>query len=163
MPVIVFLYILTLVYSISFYYPVEMYGAYQGAPLINFILCHFIHINILHLIMNGSLIALYWKSLSRYNMKFVIPIVFVSSILSAYLSAQETPTIGASSIVMSMIGVLCAFFSKSNKIRINILVIATCLISGLLAQHINTYIHLYSFYISFAVSLLTRRFMYAKG
>lgn len=156
---IAFLYILAFIYSISFYYPVEAYGAYCGCGWINYLACNIIHTNLLHLILNCTLLYVYWGKIKMMNRYILIPILALSSIAASMLSVQNEPTIGASAIVMAMIGVITAFSSKPQKMRILAIVGITCLITGLIAPHVNTLIHACSYTISLVASFLMRRFL----
>ncbi len=156
---VVFLYILVFVYTISFYFPTETYGAYCGCEWINYLTCHIVHTHFLHLAVNAALLYLYWGKIRMMNRYVLIPVLALASIAASVLSAQNEPTIGASAIVMAMIGVITAFSPKRQKIRILAIIGMTCLITGLIAPHINTPIHAYSYAISLAASLMLGRYM----
>lgn len=154
-----FIYILAFVYSISFYYHTETYGAYYGCEWINYLTCHIIHTNILHLSVNSALLYLYWERIKMMNKYVLVPIIALSSVIAAVLSVQIEPTIGASAIVMAMIGIITAFSPKWQKVKILSIIGMTCLITGLIAPHINTPIHAYSYAISLAASLMLRKYI----
>jgi hypothetical protein len=104
----------------------------------------------------------YWKRLRDFNLYIIIPILTITSILSAIFATYQEPTVGASAIVLSMVGIITAGIERHYMPKVILLLAFSFLTTGLFAPHINTLIHVYSFLISFAISLLSRRFIYDR-
>lgn len=158
----IFIVLLVYIYSIGFYYDTMQFGFYCGCDWWHYVTYSFIHTNILHLGLNSILFLMYWNRLRRFNLYIIIPIMMISPIISAVLSTYSEPTIGSSAIVMAMVGILTAGIPKSHIIKVFCLLTFSFITTGLFAPHINTLIHVYSFLLSFAVSLLLRRFIYDR-
>lgn len=158
----IFIILLVFIYTINSYYDITQFGMYNGCEWWHFITYSLIHTNILHLGLNVGLFLLYWNRLRYFNLYIIIPIITISSILSGVLSTYPEPTIGASAIIMSMIGIITAGMQKRYFLKVILLLIFSFITTGLFAPHINTLIHVYSFIFSLAVSLLFRRFIYDR-
>lgn len=158
----IFVIILTFVYSISFYYNTSQFGVSEGCDWWNLITYSFIHTSIIHLIINSSLFLLYWNRIKNLNLYIVIPILIVTPIMSASLSLFQKPTVGASAIVMAMIGIITVGLPKRQILKIVVLIAFSFVTTALFASHINTLIHVYSFIFSSMVSLVLKRFIYDR-
>ncbi len=152
----IFIIILVYVFSIGQYMDLSQYGIYEGCPLINLLTFHFIHANFIHLLLNCIFIGIYYRLIKPIGTKYIYPILLTVPVIAGYFSMYETPTVGSSAIVMSMLGILVAYLQRKQQIRTLIILSISCAITGLFAQHINTTIHIYSFSISFVLSLLLR-------
>ena len=149
----IFIIFLVFIYSIGFYCDTTQLGIYNGCEWWNYIF---------HLSINSALFLFYWRRLRNFNLYIIIPILIITSILSAIFATYQEPTVGASAIVLSMVGVITAGVEHRYMPKIILLLAFSFLTTGLFAPHINTLIHVYSFLISFAISLLSRRFIYDR-
>ena len=152
----IFIIFLVFIYSIGFYCDTTQLGIYNGCEWWNYITYSFVHTNFFHLSINSALF------LFNFNLYIIIPILIITSILSAIFATYQEPTVGASAIVLSMVGVITAGVEHRYMPKIILLLAFSFLTTGLFAPHINTLIHVYSFLISFAISLLSRRFIYDR-
>lgn len=77
---------------------------------------------------------------------------------SAVMFSHNLPTVGASAIIYTMIGMFLALFNykKEDYIRLWILVMLSILITSF-SDSINTGIHICSLSLSLIVSLIARR------
>lgn len=158
----IFIIFLVFIYSIGFYCDTTQLGIYNGCEWWNYITYSLIHINFFHLSINSALFLFYWRRLRNFNLYIIIPIMTITPILSAIFATYQEPTVGASAIVLSMVGIITAGIEQRYMPKIILLLAFSFLTTGLFAPHINTLIHVYSFLISFAVSLLFRRFIYDR-
>lgn len=152
----VFVLLLFFVYSISNYIDLSEYGIYNGCPALNYILYNFIHIDLLHLVINCFFFILYFNKIKFISIWQKIIMLSIIPIIAGILSTYDTPTVGASSIIMCMAGMLTAHFRKQDIIRVISLFSITFCFTFFFC-HINTLIHMYSFWISFLISFLYAR------
>lgn len=157
-----FIIILTFIYSIGFYCDTTRLGIYDGCEWWNYATYSLVHTNFFHLAVNSVLFLLYWTRIRHLNLHAVIPILAAASLLSAVFATYREPTVGASAVILSMTGIITAGLGRRDTLKVISLLAFSFLIMGLFAPHINTLIHVYSFLISFAVSLLFRRFIYDR-
>lgn len=96
------------------------------------------------------------------NMKLLIPMIIFIPAVSAYLSASSVPTVGASAIIMVLMGVYLTMPIPKKVVReIWILTIISFIVTFIFAPQINTLIHIYSLLLSYVISLLAGRRIYA--
>jgi len=101
--------------------------------------------------------------LKPFNLKIIIPVIIISSTIAATLSTYQNPTIGASAIVMSMMGLITSGLKKVPQRKVIMLVVFSFITTFFFAPHVNTLIHVYSFSISFVTGLLLKRKIYVAS
>ena len=118
------------------------------------------------MMVNVVVIYLYWKTIKKHTLDWLaILIVGTSSTLSGYLGAS-LPTIGASSIAFSLVGIYMVFiwnvFSKKELIKYYGLAILFLLIPPIINHSLAFLVHLYSLGISVSLSIIMRNVLYVR-
>ena len=140
----VFIFILILMYSVGRYIDLSCLALSTDSPLYTLFTFHFLHMKWYHLLSNLFLFTFYWRYMRVSNYRYTMPIVIFSSIIAAWFSRYDTPTVGCSAIIMAMAGILVATLNK--KLLIKNLIIFTISFAILsFVSHINTSIHIISF------------------
>lgn len=154
--------IFILIYSISRYNDVSFMYLHNGSEWYQYLTYNFVHTSFLHLSVNTTAYILYWNALVRSGVAKLETIIislssaFFSGIICAY---SETPTIGASAIVFSMLGVFCVRVPsptiKTGVIRY-VIILSFMAIQAFFNSGINWGIHLFSLLISTVISLILK-------
>lgn len=161
-----FILLLVCFYAMSCTIDLSQLGVSDTSPWWTLLTYSMVHLSFIHLLINSIAFMSYWRILKRYfNTYAVLCIAVFTSVISAYLGKAAIPTVGASAVIYSMAGTYIAAVPSlpKGKVKFFLMVIISFIFTGLFAQSINTDIHIYSFFISAAVSLLTRRFIYVKA
>lgn len=154
--------IFALLFSVGRYTDLTLLGASTSSPWWTLLTCHFMHLNLFHLLSNSILAAIYIHQLRRYyNPKTVIPIIVGATLLSTSISIESTPTFGASSIICAMIGVIVSSMDRKHLIKNTILVLICILITYLLSDNINSKLHITSFLLALIPGIAIRKHLYA--
>ena len=153
MPAVILLFF---IYSVGCYCDTSMYGIYTGCPPFNFITYSFVHLHFFHLVLNSVFLIIYWNKIRVIGLWKVIPILVAVPIIAGTLAVYDTPTVGCSSVIMSLIGILGAYIQRQQLLRLVMILGLTFLITWLFAPHINTLIHLLSFALAYVVSITLR-------
>ena len=153
MPVVL---LLILIYTFDSYCDMSIYGIYIGCSPLNYMLYNFIHTNMLHLLINAFFLVFYWEKIKTVGLWYVFPIIGVVPICAGLMATYDTPTVGSSAVVMSMVGILAAYIPRIYTVRLILTLVASSVITLLFAPHINTMIHLYSFVLSYFLSLIIK-------
>lgn len=159
MPLII---LLALVYSVSRYTDLTGWGMTQSSPWWTAITAQLLHLNLLHLLSNSVLIAMYSRWYTRWLNPYIsIPLTALVSIISITLSAQQMPTCGASCIVCAMMGLIVATQERKASLK-NALMISCCIIlTALLPSSVNWQAHAYAFSAAAVVTSLLGNKIYA--
>ena len=159
MPLVI---ILVLFYSVGRYTDLTGLGVTQTSPWWTALTAQLVHLNLFHLLSNSMLIAMYSRCYTRWLNPFIaLPITAFVSLTSITLSAQQTPTFGASCIVCAMMGVLVTVQERRAGLKNAILVTSCILITALLPSHINWQCHAYAFSLAVILTTLFGRKIYA--
>ena len=155
-----------LVFSVSRFYDLSFLAASSDSEWYKYITFQFIHNSFLHMMVNVIVIYLYWKTIKKHTIEWLaILIVATSSTLSGYLGAS-LPTIGASSIAFSLVGIYMVFiwnvFSKKELIKYYGLAILFLFIPPIINHSLAFLVHLYSLGISVSLSLIMRNVLYVR-
>lgn len=153
-----FITILIIIYIYSLFGDVTALGYYKGCEWYRYFTYTFAHANLIHLAINCGVITLIeWKIRPFRNITKYSIFIFCT-VVSGYLSACDTITIGASGLAMSMSGFLVSLLSL-NDIRKNMIIISLSFIfTYFFVDNINTLVHAYAFYMSFILGLVSRKF-----
>lgn len=161
-----FILILIFFYSISRVMDISFLGVGNDSPWWCYFTFSLIHLSIIHLIMNSFVFTCYWKILKKnVNLYFLVSMMILVPPVAAFLGNADIPTVGLSSVVFTMIGIYVVVIPLAKKalFKFIFLIILSFIFMGLFMPSINTPIHIYSFLISLAISLLSRRFIYAAA
>lgn len=160
-----FILVLVFFYSVGSFIDVREFAVDTHSNWWCFFTFNLIHLSFLHLLVNSFVFLSYWRRIKNIiNLYFFIPLIVLVPALSAMLSNQNTPTLGASAMVYAVIGLYLVAFPLPKKILIKFISLIVISFSfTFFLSSVNTSIHIYSFLISLVVSLLNRRFLYAKG
>lgn len=158
----IFIVILAVIYIVSLFTDVTTLGAGLSSPWYCLFTYSFIHANIFHVSVNAVFLWLYWKNTRFIPTKTRIVYLAVIPAIAAALSLRAVPTVGASAAVMTLAGILVAWFPRRLILRTTIIIVLSSLATFLFAPHINTPIHLYSFGFAFAAERLRRYLTYVR-
>ena len=131
------------------------------SPLYTHLSYMFQHSSIAHLVINSlSFIALF-RMLERHFNKWILSVLIItSSFIASFTSGYDIPTVGASAMIYTMIGLFLGFTSTGYKMKIAdtkkyllfITVIILSLIISFFNSHSNSTLHIYSIMIGFIIS-----------
>lgn len=161
-----FILVLAYFYSISLVVDISSLGVANDSPWWCLFTYNLIHFSFIHLLINSFAFLSYWRILKRYiNIYILISMMLFIPALAAYFSSYNTPTIGTSAIIYTMIGIYTTSIplQRKEKIKYISMVLFSFGITGLFASSINTKIHVCSFVISCLISLLAKKCIYAKA
>jgi len=160
-----FILILIFFYSVGSFMDVREFAVSTCSDWWCFFTFNLVHLSFIHLLVNSFVFLSYWRKMKDViNLYFFIPLIIITPALAAMLSSRNTPTLGASAVVYTMIGLYLVAFPLPKDILIKFLfLIIISFVFTFFFSSVNTGIHIYSFLISLVVSLLNRRFIHAKG
>lgn len=155
-----FILILLLFYSVSLHTDLSVMGYTETSPWWTMFTYNLVHLSFLHLLVNSFVIYSYWRLFRKHLCRAPLFLLLAfTSVFAAILSADTTPTVGASSIGYSMIGIFLALYniSKIEKGKLLLLVMASFFIPAIFSPHINTLNHAVSFITSLCFASLFRK------
>lgn len=161
-----FILLLIYFYAISNVVDLSSLGVSDTSPWWSLFTYNLVHLSFIHLSVNSIAFISYWGILKRYlNVYIVSAISMFVPAVSAYWGCYSIPTIGASAVIYTLIGIYTVAIplGKRELVKFLSLILFSFIFTGLFAQSINTRIHIYSFVLSVVISLLTRRFIYGKA
>lgn len=164
-----FILLLILVFSISKFIDFSLFAVKADSYWWQYLTFNLCHASVIHLIINSLALYVYWRILKQIVNKLVFfPVLIISVVLSAMFGVCEIPTVGASVICYSMVGIYTVAMyyiplniSRNKRIEFLALIAISFLVTGLFAPSVNTNMHIYSFFIATALSFISRRYMYA--
>lgn len=158
-----FILLLIFIWSLGMCTDIRLLGYSFDSPWYTLFTFSYVHVSFIHLLINSCVFICYWRSMKGLiNMKLLIPMIFFIPAVSAYFSASSVPTVGASSIIMVLMGIYLTMPIPKKVIReIWILTIISFVVTFIFAPQINTLIHIYSLLLSYVISLLAGRRIYA--
>lgn len=159
-----FILILIYVYSLGECLNTKVLGYSINSPLWTLFTFNIVHISFIHLLINSIVFISYWKILKEFINKYVFTLmVILIPAISAYLSFPSIPTVGASAMIYTMTGIYMYMIPIKKYILIQmwVMIILSFVFTILFAPHVNTLIHIYSFFISYFLSVIIGRRMYA--
>lgn len=128
-------------------------GYAAGSPLYTHFTYMFQHAGIFHLVLNSVAFFSVFNSLQRFlNTWFIMASIFISALGASFFAVYDKPTVGASSMIYTMIGMYIGvtLFRKDIKIadiRKYLLFIVTILL-GLVISYFkndsNFFLHVYT-------------------
>ena len=152
--------ILILIYicSISRFIDLTFLGVSKSSEWWTYITYNFIHLSFLHLAINSIAFYSYWRIVKRFFPLYVIiPILLCVSAISAFFCSSDTPTIGLSSIVYSLLGIyIPLMLYKKDRYKTYALVLVSFIVSMCFITKINTPIHIMSFLLSLIPGYIRR-------
>lgn len=148
--------IMIFVWTMSFYMDTTFLALSTENP-VGILTFSFVHISLLHLVINCIMLVSYWRLVRNLNMWKVIPIIVFSTLFAGLLSAKAEPTIGASALAMAILGVGVSRMPKDYMISMIIVCVVTFAFAWLIMPNFNFGIHFYSFFVSFLISITIGR------
>lgn len=123
-------------------------GVYDGA-LQNAFIYQFGHASMLHLVMNSIVILLTFKYVRKvYELEFgeisqslFIFIAYIGSVISAFISAVDIPTVGASGMIYFMLGEMIALKPNISSVQ-TIIMIVIAIIVQIVRGSSNVVLHI---------------------
>lgn len=165
----IFIFILILIYSISLHEDISYLGVHTGSEWYQYITYSFYHTSFWHLIINSLGFILYWEVLKRFTNKYICALIaFASAILSALICAFPTPTIGASAVVYSLVGIYCTGvfigdrLEKKIMYRTFIFIAISLILPALVNHRINWLLHIAAVFYSVFFSLVLNKVLYVR-
>lgn len=159
-----FILILFFFYAIGSFIDMRAFGISTTSPWWCLFTYSFVHLSFTHLLVNAFVFLSYWRKMKGIiNLYFFIPLIITVPVIAAILSAHTDITVGASGIIYAIIGIYIVAFPLPRNVLIKFitLIVLSFALTCFLPT-VNTGIHIYSFLLSLVVSLLCRRFIYAK-
>lgn len=150
--------ILLFVWSINRYIDLSILAISENSPWWTCFTYSFLHVSFLHLAMNLFVIWANSRAISKRDLKYIIPLSFILAPLCGYLAASNLPTCGFSSVVWVIIGYLVSGMKRKFMIKWLSIIAFTNVFTFFFAENINTMIHVYSFVLSFILSIAIRRY-----
>lgn len=154
---IYFLMLLAWVYACGQMADTSALGVRTGGAWWTLFTYSFVHLSLLHLVSNAALLVFYWRRVRLLPRWWTLCVLVSSVLLAGLLAARETPTVGASALVMAMAGVLTATFPRRQWPRMGLTVGLSFAATAMWAAQVNTAIHVYAYLFAFVASLLARR------
>jgi len=153
-----FIILLLYVYMMSFVTDTTYLGVSENSAWWTCITYNLVHLSFFHLLINSISFYCLWKYIKMLKKCIYIPLMIIIPMSSAVMFSHNLPTVGASAIIYTMIGMFLALFNykKEDYIRLWILVMLSILITSF-SDSINTGIHICSLSLSLIVSLIARR------
>lgn len=161
-----FILLLIYFYAISSVVDLSSLGVSDSSPWWSLFTYNLVHFSFIHLLVNSITFISYWRILKRYlNIYIVLVVSIFVPAVSAYWGCYSIPTVGASAVIYTLIGIYTVVIplAKRELVKSLFLILFSFIFTGLFVQSINTNIHIYSFGLSVVISLLTRRFIYGKA
>lgn len=116
-----------------------------------------VHANLFHIVTNSFAFVCNWRIIKKLNMYLVIPMMLFIPAVSALLSVKNIPTVGLSAVVYTMIGIITTLYqNKKAKYKLETIIIFSFIVTYVFAPHINTLIHIYSYFIALAISYVIK-------
>jgi len=158
-----FILLLIFIWSLGMCTDIRSFGYSFDSSWYTLFTFSYVHVSFIHLLINSCVFICYWRPMKGLiNMKLLIPMIIFIPAVSAYLSASSVPTVGASAIIMVLMGVYLTMPIPKKVVReIWILTIISFVVTFIFAPQINTLIHIYSLLLSYVISLLAGRRIYA--
>ncbi|MDR2917853.1 MAG: rhomboid family intramembrane serine protease [Tannerella sp.] len=122
-------------------------GYSNTSPIYTHITYIFAHAGLMHLLLNSLSFIYVYQGLKHYNLtRQSLIISFVIGIAASFLSAYDTPTVGASGMIFAMLGcyITTAGFTNQQMRRILVTIFLSLTIP-MLIPGINYKIHILSF------------------
>ena len=145
-------------YSLSRYFDLSFMYMTSRSEWWQYLTYTLIHNSIAHLSVNIAMLIIYWNALGKtHSPKAIIPICFISSIISSFLCSKVTPTVGASALVFSLMGIFTANMwttKNSNRLRFTLTLMTMVIIQTLVGfKNVNWQLHLVSYGFSIILTL----------
>ncbi len=153
--------LLIFIWSLGCSMDIRVLGCSISSPWWTIFTFSIVHLSFVHLLINSSLFMLYWKQMKGIiNLKILIPILIMVPAISVMFSISAKPTVGLSSIVYCMLGVYMASFKIYKPFQAWFIIIFSFIFTFIFARGVNTPIHIYSYFISYALSRFAGRWIY---
>lgn len=156
-----FILILIYFYSLSCAFDARSLSAFSGCPLYCYLTFSLVHVSFFHLLTNSVVIMSYWRLFKGIiNYRIFIPSVIIIPAVSAMVSVSVKPTMGASAVAYTMMGLFVFVYPLRRKDLVKYLsAIIFSFAVTLFAGSVNTEIHIVSFALSIAVGYTFRKRM----
>lgn len=153
-------YIIILIFFIIYFcFGLEL-GYTNGSPLFTHFTFMFQHVNLFHLIINSLAFIGVYRTLRKFIKGYIIILLCILiSFISSFFSVYDIPTVGASAMVYSMIGMYFGITLFDKKIKIidykkyslYVISVLVMLAASYLKESSNFFIHCCSLVISMGV------------
>lgn len=158
----IFIYALVLFYSLSRYYDLSFMYMDTNSPWWQYMTYTLTHKTFTHLLVNVITLAMYWNALNKLiPRKIILFICLVSTLAASFLCAKAIPTLGASAITYSLMGIFMAYLwvnGHNGKMKYTVTLIAMVSIQTLIGyRYLNWQLHLFSFGLSLLMALWISR------
>lgn len=130
------------------------YGYKEGSPLLNHFTFCFVHVSAIHLLLNCYSL---WYVINQKVIRtlFLIPTLYLISLVCSFFSESEYPTLGCSGILFAMIGLSCAESSRFWMfISFNLII----LMIGFLFPYMNASLHFYCWLCGFLIGAFIKMY-----
>ena len=157
-------YIFVILFIIVFFrYDISI-GYSKGSPIYTHLTYMFQHTNAIHLILNSFAFIGIFRTLERFIDKWVLFLSIISiGIVVSFFAEYTLPTVGASSMIYSMIGLFFGFCTKrririidKKKLLLFIVSIFLMLTISFFKTNSNFILHLYSICMGFCISFFLK-------
>lgn len=155
-------YLFVLIFILTFILFENDMGYTNDSPIYTHLTYMFQHSGILHLTMNSIAFIGVFHTLQKFLSKWIIlPMIILSGFLASFPSAYAIPTVGASTMIYTMIGAYISITLLSREIKITdtrkyllfIFCVAISLLLSLLNQGSNFLAHFHSLIFGFSISI----------
>lgn len=115
-----------------------------------------------HLLVNIITLVMYWNALIKViPRKIILIICLASTLIASFLCARMIPTLGASAVTYSLMGIFTAYLwtnGHNGKLRYTMTLITMVSVQTLIGyKYLNWQLHLVSFGLSFLMALWISR------
>lgn len=150
--------LLLYIYSMSGITDLRMLGVSSSSEWWAYFTFNFVHFTFLHLAVNSIVFYSYWRVIKRFFPLYIImPMLLIIPALSAYIVSFETPTVGLSAMVYSLLGMYVPLMLyKKDRYKTYLLVVMSFIVTMYFVPKINTPIHILSFLISLVPGYIRR-------
>lgn len=118
------------------------------------VMYNFYHVSWLHLVLNCITLWMLNTAFARWRVWFVWAVAFISSFIASYLSVMNEPTIGASGIIMGIVGLLSADILFTCKWKTSVFYFSAMAVMFFIQspiQHANWMVHVWAVVIGCAM------------
>jgi len=137
-------------------------GYTSTSPIYTHFTYMFQHAGIIHLIINSLAFISMFRQVEKYMNKFLLSgLIILCAFVSSFFAMYQIPTVGASSMVYSLLGIYLGLITLSDKIKIAdtrkfllfIFCITVVLSVSYFKHNSNFLVHIYSLLIGFMISI----------
>ena len=160
-------YLIAIVFIIVFSVFDNSLGFSIGSPLYTHLTYMFQHASVMHLILNSFSFIIMFKILSMYANKYkLLFVLLMIGFCSSFLSEHDLPTVGASSMVYAMVGIMYGLvcrkileFENKDTLIINVVPLLIAFIVSYVTKNSNFAIHLISLVWGVVVGVVFTKFL----